>query len=142
MEIPHDVHDVAPYDNLISKEMKPWFAKALKEMTLDDVSFENREVYEPDTRDARDSMRYMSAFHRQPGDHYREERDARMGTIAGGTQKECEPKNLLSIFYGACQSSQQALHPAMTIPKEHLELERPNVRYQASTFNFESIILD
>lgn len=73
--------------------MKPWFAKALKEVTLDDVGFENREVYEPDTRDARYSMRYMSAFHRQPRDHYREERDARMGTtITGGTQKECEPE--------------------------------------------------
>lgn len=30
----------------------------------------------------------------------------------------------------------------MTILKEHLEFERPNVRYQASTFNFELITLD
>ncbi|KAF5588398.1 hypothetical protein FPCIR_7156 [Fusarium pseudocircinatum] len=78
MELPHHVHDVAPYDHLVSKEMKPWFAKALKEVTLDDVGFENREVYEPDTRDARDLVRYMSAFPTQSRDHYREGRDATM----------------------------------------------------------------
>ncbi|KLO90242.1 Uncharacterized protein LW93_5699 [Fusarium fujikuroi] len=85
MELPHDIHDVAPYDHLVSKEMNPWFAKALKEVALDDVGFENREVYEPDTRDARDLMRYISAFPKQPSDHYREERDTGMGT-----QKELE----------------------------------------------------
>ncbi|KAF5562986.1 hypothetical protein FPHYL_5411 [Fusarium phyllophilum] len=78
MELPHDVHDVAPYDHLVSKEMKPWFGKALKEVTLVNVGFENREVYEPDTRDARDLMRFMSAFPMQPRDHYREGRGARM----------------------------------------------------------------
>ncbi|KAG7417316.1 hypothetical protein Forpe1208_v003854 [Fusarium oxysporum f. sp. rapae] len=90
MELPHDIHDVAPYDHLVSKEMKPWFAKALKELTLDDVGFENREVYEPDTRNARDLMRYMSAFPKQPRDHYREERVARMRTVTGGTRKHLE----------------------------------------------------
>ncbi|TVY77480.1 hypothetical protein Focb16_v007912 [Fusarium oxysporum f. sp. cubense] len=94
MELPHDIHDVAPYDHLVSKEMKQWFAKALKELTLDDVGFENREVYEPDTRDARDLMRYMSAFPKQPRDHYREERDARMRTVAGGTRKDLESETL------------------------------------------------
>ncbi|EWG47509.1 hypothetical protein FVEG_07590 [Fusarium verticillioides 7600] len=87
MELPHDVHDVAPYDHLVSKEMKPWFAKALKEVTLDDVGFENREVYEPETRDARDLMRYMSAFPKKPRDHCREERDARMANVVGETSK-------------------------------------------------------
>ncbi|KAF5631720.1 hypothetical protein F52700_6642 [Fusarium sp. NRRL 52700] len=83
MELPPDIHDVAPYDHLVSKEMKPWFAKALKELTLDDVGFENREVYEPNTRDARDLMRYMSAFPKQPRDHYREQRDARIRSATG-----------------------------------------------------------
>ncbi|KAH7486516.1 hypothetical protein FOMA001_g5606 [Fusarium oxysporum f. sp. matthiolae] len=77
MELPHDIHDVALYDHLASKEIKSWFAKALKELTLDDVGVENREVYEPDTRDARDLIRYMSAFLKKPRDHYREAREAR-----------------------------------------------------------------
>ncbi|KAF9766576.1 hypothetical protein IL306_000997 [Fusarium sp. DS 682] len=89
-ELPHDIHDVAPYDHLVSKEMKPWFTHALKEITLDDVGFENREVYEPDTRDARDLMRYMSAFPNKPRDHYQEEQDARMRRITGGKEENLE----------------------------------------------------
>ncbi|KAH7254220.1 uncharacterized protein BKA55DRAFT_510385 [Fusarium redolens] len=87
-ELPHDVHDVAPYDHLISKEMKPHFSHGLKELTLDDVGFENREVYEPDTRDARDLIRYMSAFPKQPRDHYREEREAIMREITGRMRQD------------------------------------------------------
>ncbi|KAF5983160.1 hypothetical protein FBULB1_3949 [Fusarium bulbicola] len=94
MELPHDIHDVAPYDHLVSKEMKPWFAKALEEVALDDVGFENREVYEPDTRDARDLMRYMSAFPKQPKDHYREERDKRVRAVTGGNGNGSESKTI------------------------------------------------
>ncbi|KAF5681677.1 hypothetical protein FCIRC_5402 [Fusarium circinatum] len=71
----HDCHDVAPYDHLVSKEMKPHFTRALEELTLDDVGFENRRTYPPDVKDARDLMRYMSTFPNRSRDHYREEQE-------------------------------------------------------------------
>ncbi|RBQ72279.1 hypothetical protein FVER14953_07590 [Fusarium verticillioides] len=74
-ELLHDCHDVAPYDHLVSKEMKPHFTRALEELTLDDVGFENRKAYPPGVKDARDLMRYMSAFPNKPRDHYREEKE-------------------------------------------------------------------
>ncbi|EGU87654.1 hypothetical protein FOPG_08537 [Fusarium oxysporum f. sp. conglutinans race 2 54008] len=74
-ELLHDCHDVAPYDHLVSKEMKPRFTRALEDLTLDDVGFENRRAYPPDVKDARDLMRYMSAFPNKPRDHYREEQE-------------------------------------------------------------------
>ncbi|VTT72589.1 unnamed protein product, partial [Fusarium fujikuroi] len=55
-ELLHDCHDIAPYDHLVSKEMKPHFTRALEELTLDDVGFENRRAYPPDVKDARDLM--------------------------------------------------------------------------------------
>ncbi|KAF4973151.1 hypothetical protein FSARC_495 [Fusarium sarcochroum] len=63
-ELTWNVHDVAPYEHLVSKEMLDVCPAGRGEITLDDVGFENREVYVPDKRDARDIMRFISAYPR------------------------------------------------------------------------------
>jgi hypothetical protein len=68
-ELLHDFYDVAPYDHLVLRGMKPEHIYALKELTLDDVGFENREVFPAERKDARSLMRYISAHPKQPRDH-------------------------------------------------------------------------
>ncbi|KAM0244096.1 hypothetical protein ACHAP5_006578 [Fusarium lateritium] len=75
IEFPPDVEEIAPYDHLVSKEMKSLAVKVRKELTLDNVGFENREVFHIDKLDAREVMRYLSAFPKEPRDHLQEKRE-------------------------------------------------------------------
>ncbi|KAL4723613.1 hypothetical protein ACLX1H_009253 [Fusarium chlamydosporum] len=75
MELPHDIHDVAPYDHLVSKEMKAPFTQLLEMATLADVGFGNREDWGRAFKDAGGFMRYMSAFPKRPRDPFQERRD-------------------------------------------------------------------
>jgi hypothetical protein len=57
--------------------MKPWVVNVRKELTLDSVEFENRKVFHIDKLEAREVMRYLSAFPKQQRDQEQErwERD-------------------------------------------------------------------
>ncbi|KAF4340715.1 hypothetical protein FBEOM_5374 [Fusarium beomiforme] len=89
-ELVHDCHDVAPYDHLVSKEMKPHFSRALKDLTLDNIGFENRKAYPPGIKDARDLMCFMSAFPDHPRDHYQEKQDEIHSRIRGKERENSE----------------------------------------------------
>jgi hypothetical protein len=66
---PPDIHDIAPHDHLVSKEMKLRVFNIRKELTLDNAHFENRKVFHIDKLEAREVIRYLSAFLKQPRDH-------------------------------------------------------------------------
>ncbi|RGP71738.1 hypothetical protein FLONG3_7042 [Fusarium longipes] len=86
-----DIYDVAPYDHLVVRGMRPEWAEALTELTLDDVGLENREVY-GDQKDARSIMRYMSVFPKQPRDHAAEWRELRWDILVDDSSFTVHPK--------------------------------------------------